>query len=154
MRPHYLDSSALIKHYVAERGSQWVKATVFGRRDVLLFTSRITTVEVRGALARRRRESSISPRDHQEALDAFQEDCQTRIRFVEVELPVIDLAGKLLDHHPLRAYDAMQLASALTIGQVLATVEQPRLILLSADDRLLTAAKNEGLQVDNPNLHV
>jgi predicted nucleic acid-binding protein len=51
MTPHYLDSSALIKRYVAEPGSDWLKVTVFEPDDTLLLTSRVTMVEVWSALA-------------------------------------------------------------------------------------------------------
>lgn len=154
MISYYLDSSALIKHYVAERGSQWLNGTIFEQTDALLLTSRITVVETRSGLARRRRETSLSVMDHVDALDAFREDSQTRYRFVEVESPVVDLAGDLLERHPLRAYDAVQLASALVISKVLSDAGLPRPILLSADDRLLNSARNEGLQTDNPNSHI
>jgi len=59
MTPYYLDTSALIKHYVAESGSQWVEAVIFGSADTVSLTSRVTMVEVWSALARRRREASI-----------------------------------------------------------------------------------------------
>ena len=153
MTPYYLDTSALIKHYVAEPGSQWVEAVIFGSADTVSLTSRVTMVEVWSALARRRREASISPQDHADAVDAFREDCLTRYRFVEFESPVIELAGQLLDRHPLRAYDAVQLASALIISHALTEAGLPTPIFLSADDRLLTIARAEGIPSDNPNLH-
>jgi hypothetical protein len=120
MNVWYLDSSALVKHHVAEIGSLWINATIFEPLDNLLLSSRITMVEVRSALARRRRETSISLQDHADALDAFHADCVNRYRFVELELPIIELASGLLDRYPLRAYDAIQLASALQAGPVLA----------------------------------
>ncbi|MBC8446986.1 MAG: type II toxin-antitoxin system VapC family toxin [Chloroflexi bacterium] len=152
MMPYYLDTSALIKHYVAEPGSQWVEAVVFEPDDALLLTSRVTMVEVWSALARRRREISISSQDHADALAAFREDCLTRYHFVEFEMPVVELAGQLLDRHPLRAYDAVQLASALIVSQTLSEAGFPALTFLSADDRLLAIARAEELLTDNPNL--
>jgi predicted nucleic acid-binding protein len=74
---YYLDTSALIKHYVEEAGGAWLEATAFAADDVLLLTSRITIVEIRSALARRRREASISPELHEDLPDAFREDCLT-----------------------------------------------------------------------------
>jgi len=153
MIAYYLDTSALIKRYVAEPGSQWIEATIFEPDDTLLLTSRLTMVEVWSALARRRREASISPQDHADALDAFREDCLTRYHFVEFEAPVVELSGQLLDRHPLRAYDAVQLASALIISQALTEANLPTPIFLSADDDLLTTARAEGMLTDNPNLH-
>ena len=83
MMPYYLDTSALIKRYVAEQGSQWVEAVVSEPDDALLLTSRVTMVEVWSALARRKREASISSQDHADALAAFHEDCLAPYHFVE-----------------------------------------------------------------------
>ena len=38
MRLYYLDTSALIKHYVAEPGSAWLEATAYQPEDVLALT--------------------------------------------------------------------------------------------------------------------
>ena len=153
MTTYYLDTSALIKHYVSEPGSAWLDSTLFRANDVLLLTSRLTIVEVWSALARRRREASISARHHADALDAFREDSLTRYVFVEFEQPVIEAAGLLLENHSLRAYDSVQLASALVAGQTLIDAALPQPVFLSADATLLAFAQTEGLLTDNPNLH-
>jgi predicted nucleic acid-binding protein len=153
MRAYYLDTSALIKHYVAEPGSAWLEAAVYQPDDVLALTSRLTMVEVWSVLARRRREASISAQHHADALDAFREDCATRYRFVELELLVVDEAGQLLERHALRAYDAVQLASALVAARTLADAGLTQPVFLSADDHLLALAGAEALSTDNPNLH-
>ena len=153
MTPYYLDTSALIKHYVAESGSAWLNSEIIQAEDVLILTSRMTMVEVWSALARRRRDASISAQHHADALDAFREDSLHRYLFVEFELPVIEAAGQLLERHPLRAYDSVQLASALVAGRILADAALPQPTFLSADDSLLEFAVAEGLAIDNPNLH-
>jgi predicted nucleic acid-binding protein len=153
MTPYYLDASALVKHYVAELGSVWLEGAVFRPDDVLVLTSRVTMVEVWSALARRKREASISSQHHADALDAFREDCLTLYRFVEFEPPVVDCAGQLLDRYPLRAYDAVQVSSCLIAGRTLAQIDLSLPTFLSADDRLLAIARTEGLPADNPNLH-
>jgi hypothetical protein len=153
MTQYYLDSSALIKHYVAEPGSHWLRATVLERDDTLLLTSRVTMVEVWSALARRQREASISLTHHADALQAFREDCLKKYRFVEFEPSVYELAGRLIDRHPLRAYDAVQLASALVSGRTLTGAGLSPPTFLCADNRLLLAAQKEGLVGINPSLH-
>jgi hypothetical protein len=72
---------------------------------------------------------------------------------VELDLAIVTLAHGLLERPPLRAYDAVQLASALASNQALMAAELPSIIFLSADDRLNKAAGAEGLTVDNPNNH-
>ncbi len=153
MSVFYLDTSALIKHYVLESGSGWVDASLFAPKQALLLTSRVTLVEVRSALARRRREASISPLDHAEILAAFRDDCDTRYRLIELEQSVAEAAGDLLDAYELRAYDAIQLASALSAAEVLAQAILPELIFVTADERLLDVAQAAGLRTENPNLH-
>ncbi len=150
---YYLDTSALVKCYVTEVGSRWLVNLVNAASNPLLFTSRLTMVETRSVLARRKRESSITAQNHTDALAAFAEDCLTHYRFIEFDLTIADLAGELLERHPLRAYDAVQLASALRIGGVLETADLVLPVFLSADNRLLAAAQAEGLPIDNPNQH-
>ena len=58
-----------------------------------------------------------------------------------------------MSYHPLRAYDSVQLASALAANQALVLRTLPPLILVSADDRLMKVAVAEGLTTENPNLH-
>ena len=58
---YFLDSSALVKRYVAEVGTAWIQAmTVPAARNALLI-ARITWVEVLSALIRRQREGGLSP---------------------------------------------------------------------------------------------
>lgn len=149
----YLDASALIKRYVLEAGSIWMAAFAFDSPDAVLITSRLTMVEARSALARRRREANISAQDHADAIAALNEDSFVLYRFIELEAPVIALAGELLDRHPLRTNDAIQLASALLANRALVNAGLEALTFLSADDRLLAIARAEKLAVDNPNSH-
>jgi predicted nucleic acid-binding protein len=51
------------------------------------------------------------------------------------------------------AYDAVQLAAALTLNAELSLVGASPLTLVSADGPLNTAAITEGLAVDDPNTH-
>jgi predicted nucleic acid-binding protein len=62
-------------------------------------------------------------------------------------------AEDLLLAHPLRAYDAVQLASALDTAAFFAAVGLAAPIFVSADRRLLAAAEAEGLIADDPNRH-
>ena len=67
------------------------------------------------ALTRRQREGSLSPEQVAKALRAFRFDWNTQFRVVDLDQPLAELAGQLLARHPLRAYDAVQMASALRI---------------------------------------
>ena len=62
-------------------------------------------------------------------------------------------AQRLLENYPLRAGDAIQLASALLANAQLQSANLPALIFLASDARFLTAANSEGLQTDDPRNH-
>ncbi|MBI2864943.1 MAG: hypothetical protein HYX94_10335 [Chloroflexi bacterium] len=65
---------------------------------------------------------------------------------------MIQTATKLCANHPLRAYDALQLAAGLAVWELLVAAGDT-LVFVSADDALLAAAKREGLTVENPFWH-
>lgn len=110
----YVDTSALVKRYVREAGSDTFDAFFLERAPLAI--SRLTIVEMRCALARRRRNQEISPELESQVLDAFRLDMQdgalTLAAFDEDDLT---LAYHLMDDVadlPLRALDALHLAVA------------------------------------------
>lgn len=153
MSHYYLDASALVKRYVDEVGSDWLRTMIASDQPSLVFTSRITIVEVISAFARRAREGSLSSEELAIARDAFRGDCLNEYQIMPPTMTVIDLACSLLERHPLRAYDAIHLATALGAQQFLVAQGYPVLTFLSADDRLNDAATAVGLAVNNPNHH-
>jgi uncharacterized protein len=59
-----------------------------------------------------------------------------------------------VSRHPLRAYDAVQLASAVSIQSLVNTVpEANSLVFVTADSRLMAVAQAEELTVDDPNIY-
>jgi hypothetical protein len=60
---YYLDASALVKRYVDERGSEWIRAMMDSEEETLLLTSRMTIVEVICAFSRRVREGTLTVED-------------------------------------------------------------------------------------------
>lgn len=153
MKIHYFDTSALIKRYVQEPGTPWVLGLVATKPRGLLLTARITVVETYSALARRRRELSVAPEDLDLAVREFSADTASEYEFVELDSALVAVARDLVDRYPLRAYDAVQLASAIIANRALHTVRRARLTFVSADDRLVKVAAAEGMIVDNPNDH-
>jgi predicted nucleic acid-binding protein len=108
----YLDTSSLIKLYVEEGGSDAVRADVAAAEVVA--TSLLSYPEARAALARLRRERSLTPAEHRRARTAFEEDWG-RYLVVKVTEPVCRAAADLAEAHGLRAYDSVHLSSFLTL---------------------------------------
>ena len=150
---YFLDSSALVKRYVTEKGSAWIRALTAPSARNPLIIARITWVEVLSALARRQREGSLTPGDVAQAVQAFRYDLDMQYQVTELDPALAGAAGELVTKHPLRAYDAVQLASALRVQLGLAQAQAPALTFLTADDRLIAVAQAEGLLTDNPNHH-
>jgi predicted nucleic acid-binding protein len=149
----YFDTSALLKRYVVEIGSDWVNA-LFALSDApVVLTSHLTVVEATCALGRRLREGVLSPASHAKILAAFDYDVVYRYRIVDVMSMTIDTACQLANRHPLRAYDAVQLATAWLANQRLLDAGKSPLTFVCADDRLISIAQTEGLLVENPNHH-
>jgi predicted nucleic acid-binding protein len=152
MPAYYLDSSALVKRYVSEIGSEWVRDLCDDAQNAL-FASELALVEVSSAFARRQRRGEISDGELQDYLDLFIGDCSSSYHLIPAERLAIDRAVDLTQRHPLRGYDAVQLACALAANSLLVAADLPSLIFVSADETLVAAARSEHLLAENPNAH-
>jgi predicted nucleic acid-binding protein len=148
---YFLDSSALIKRYVVEIGSPWIKTLTDSQTGNSLLLVRITWVEVLSAFARRQREGGLTAAEVAALIAKFRSEFNSRYRVIEVDLALVERAGELIVQYPLRAYDAVQLASALRVQSLLTSMPETQLIFVSADNRLLDIAQSAGLAIDNPN---
>lgn len=149
---YFLDTSALVKRYVPEIGSDWILSITDPATDNHLAISQITWVEVHSALARRLRDGSLSAQRFDLIVQKVREDFENEYRVIDVDRTLIETATELVMQHPLRPYDSVQLASALRFqSTTLLSQPETRLIFISADNRLLDIAQSEGLATDNPN---
>lgn len=72
MVSYYLDTSAMLKYYVDELGSTWLRAQIL---DVtLLVSSELVIVEAVSAFNRRAREGGLSLTEYQRVRDILYED--------------------------------------------------------------------------------
>lgn len=151
MADYYADSSVLVKRHIAEIGSAWVQALVAPASGNLITTTHISVVEIYSALNRRVREATLDHIEYARIITDFDALCADQYTLVDFTESITARARDLLEQHPLRAYDAVQLASALVVNDVLTATNLPSLLFLTADDRLMNAALAEGLAADNPN---
>ena len=154
MTDYYLDASALVKRYVDEIGSAWVRQLSDPRPGDTVFLAEITLAEVAAALAVKQRMSGgITLVQRDRALSLFLQDCDTRFLLLPVDRAVLDRAVALTQIHRLRGYDAVQLASALVAADVMSANDLPLPTFVAADANLLTVATAEHLPVENPLSH-
>jgi uncharacterized protein len=137
---HFLDSSALVKRYIEEEGSEVIALLFRGRK--LLAVSRLAEVEVPLAIARRARRGDLKELEARAHRDHLLRDLET-LRVVELRQRTFTLARELGWEHGSRAYAALQLASAVRLKADTGLA----LTFWSADDGLNEAAATEGLRV-------
>jgi len=146
VKSYFIDTSALVKRYITEIGSKWIQLLTDPNANNKLILSRITWIEILSAFSRLKRERVIDESIFDVALQSFEFDWYTQYHIVEFNESLSNNAGKLVKKHPLRAYDSVQLASALRVQKIMTN----SLIFVSSDIRLLKVAQNEGLQIENP----
>lgn len=136
----FWDASAVVALVVREAESrrcrQWL------RQDPIVLVWALTATEVISALTRKQREGALRRPGMVSA--------KQRLGLLEAawaEVAAFDAvrarARRLLETHPLRAADALQLAAAL----VAAEEEPGRFGFVTFDERLATAAEKEGFAV-------
>jgi len=136
---NYFDTSALIKRFVEEPGSNRVDAVLAG--EPILATSKVAFAEVHAGLARKLREKALTTTAYRKTSRAFDTDWRAYLR-VDLADGLLLIVRDLVRRHPLRGFDAIHLASAMRLQEQLGEEVQ----VIASDDRLLTAAREEGLQ--------
>jgi len=136
----FWDSSAIVPFCVGQMGSAFASAAMRSKSIVVWWG---TPVEVTSAMARLLRSDEISAKSFRSAQARLAE---LRGMWIEVQPTeqARELAEVLVQRHPLRAADAMQLAAALIWTKGL-----PRnRVFVCFDGRLAEAAVKEGFSVE------
>ena len=153
MAPYFLDTSAAVKRSVTELGSHWITALVDPAAGNECWLASITQIEALAAFYLLVRTGTLTLTQAQQAERLFRRELRTRYQRVFFSSAIRNHAMRLVTMYPLRAYDAVRLASALQVQRRNRAVGSPPFTLLSADRNLNRAAAAEGLLVDDPNQH-
>src|SRR5262249_11330484 len=154
---YIFDSSAMVKRYHRELGTDWIRALCERRDHPPLYLSDFTQVEVIAALRRTQRNEHL----HHSFADAMVNTFERRIALsdparsaqiytlVPASPTVIALAKARCNQYwdarpkPIHSLDALQLASAIATAVDLSE----ELIFVTADVRLAAIAPLEGFTV-------
>ncbi len=153
MSVFFLDSSALVKRYVREAGTDWVRHHTHPDAGHEIYVALIAGAEAVAALMRQQRTGALSSEDTARAAAAFRQEFVGLYHVVSITGSVVEDAMDLAEAHPLRGYDAVQLAAALHIQRRRAVVGLDPLAFVSADAALNAVAVEEGLAVEDPSQH-
>jgi len=132
----YLDSSAFAKRFVDEVGSDAVDGICAQATELGL--SVLCIPEIVSALNRRRRERTLTRSQYDTAKQRLVEDVRDAA-IVNVTTSVVGSSVNILEANPIRALDAVHVASAL---------EWDADLFVSSDKRQLGAAKRAGLKTE------
>ncbi len=137
---YYFDTSALIKRYILEKGSETVDH-LFELAETI-YVSTITKIECTSAITRLLSENKLTLEDYEELKSEVFYDFNF---FISIHLdPEIErIAIGLIETHKLRTLDSIQLACSLSVKN------QITAIVLS-DSKLESVARQEGIQTINP----
>ena len=139
---NYFDTSAFIKAFLVEVGTETTKHLLL--RGGLAATATITYAEMYSGFSRKKREGGLSTNQYHSVCEEFDSYWFSCVQ-VELTKDILTRARTLLQRHPLRAFVAIHLASALSLTHDLGE----SLTILAADDRLLRAAEAEDLVTVN-----
>lgn len=140
----YLDTSALVKRYFLEPYSddvisRWKSATQ-------IVTSFVAYAETMASIYRKKREADLEDKLIRKTTELFQRDWASFIR-VEVNDALNKYIDQVVNRYPLRGFDAIHLASAMVICEKI-----PEYFVFACfDERLVHAAKSEGIEIFPPN---
>lgn len=153
----YLDSSALAKKYIREKGSEAIQQNIMAQTgaDAIPFTSILTYAEILSVFARKAKDSALSSREVRRARREFESDWAVGLAPLSLDASVLLLVRDILLHIQLKGSDAVHLASALWLRDAARTAASGRtskLIFATSDTRLGKAALERGLEIFNPEL--
>jgi predicted nucleic acid-binding protein len=139
---YYFDTSALVKRYHLEQGSERMDQ-LFADPTATLLTANITLAELTSALDRKRQDGVLTQETLNYVLAAVSCDLHEDFWLIELDRAHVLLSQELILRHHLRTLDALHLAVLLSLHDITP-------VLVCADQRLLNAAQREQVAVLNP----
>lgn len=134
----FCDTSALVKLYIVEVGSEELKARLLEAEAVAV--CRIAWAEAFAALSRRAREVPVDALIIEQAKAALAADWPHFV-VLDIDQALVERAGEYADTFALRGYDSVQLAAAFETGRI----SQCQIFFACFDTRLNKAAKLLGM---------
>ena len=128
----YVDTSALVKRYVQEKGTEVIDE-LFEQRlpDEFFALSTLAVLELKSALRRLLKGGKLRPSQYRDSIADFSNDVPSVSIWLGVDNALAEEAAATLDRHPLRAGDALHFASVLRVKGIAEDVGQSLLVVTS-----------------------
>ncbi len=140
----FLDSSALVKRYIDEAGTEQVRLLMSA--DHRIVVSWLAYPEVLSAVTRRSI-GKLPDSEMQRFREQLSEDF-SRFLILDVAGQAIEAVDKIIASHGLRGADSIHLATALWFAR---SVDEP-VLFVASDRELIAAAKSELLSALDPSV--
>ncbi len=141
MKRYFLDTSALVKIYHRETGSDYCLELYANLSHIII--SELARVELHSAVYRKQREKQLNVKALNAVLKMFRRDCEGRYEVLQVASLVYDEANRLLSQYAtlygLRTLDSLQLATFLNY------CEKSQDCFVCADKKLSAVVECEGI---------
>lgn len=144
MKFYFFDTSALVKRYHSEKGTENVDK-IFNEEDRALIISSLSIIEIVSALNRKKEEKALSKEDLDIVLSRFFHDAIKEYVVVDLDGEHIKDSITLVLKRNLRTLDSLQLAVALRLKEL-------EIVFVCADQKLVSVASKEGLEALNPEI--
>lgn len=139
----FFDTSALVKRYAEEPGTERVDELIEGAETVVI--SSLSIIETVSAFRRKYNREQLSEERMNTLLAAFFREALDDFVIVPLEESVLQFSFDLVLEHDLRTLDSLQLSAALSIHS-----DDDPVRFVSADAELVTAAENNDIEAENP----
>ena len=148
----YFDSSALIKHYIQETGSETIEHKLKDeeRASRPVFTSVLAFAEIQAALSRRAKDNSLEPREYLRARAKFESDWVSGLSPIDLGPAVLGIVRGVVDQFVLKGADVVHLACAIWLRDLATPSVKEAVTFLCSDRKLAKAAAKSHLDVFNP----
>lgn len=148
MPAFYLDTSALVKRYRTEPGTEVVEELLADPRPQdRFFISFLSIIELTSGVLRLAKGRRLQEDTAQEILARFRHDVRDLLRVWALDEDVATKAVAVAEQYRLRSADAIHLATAQAIASL---VSGTRVVMVSSDRELLDAAEAAGLTPLDP----
>jgi hypothetical protein len=145
----YFDTSAILKRYKSEKGSDVINE-LFERRkpDEIFVSSLLTAVEVFSSASRMLKGKVLTQEEYDSLTARFLRDFTSLFQVVAVDNALIASSVAVARDYQLRTADAIHFA---TIRQIRAAVAgADNIIVVTGDERMIEACRIAGIEVINP----
>lgn len=142
---YFLDTSALVKRYRYEIGTETIDEILQDNGSTIIISS-ISICEVYRAIHRHLRMKRINKEDFEMAIDQFYTELHSqRLEMVESSRDILFHANHLIFSYNISVNDAIILGSAMSVSY-----RNPIFVCADINSGLLNAAKNCHFSILNP----